>query len=1538
MKDLSGQKTKGYELIEQIAAGGQGAVYRAKQTSVDREVAIKVILPELANEPEFIRRFEAEAHFVARLEHPHIVPLHDYWREPGGAYLVMRWLPEGSLRNQIENGGLDINQISKFLRQVGSALSEAHHQGVVHRDIKPENIMLDAGGNFYLSDFGIAKDISDGKAVGLTGTGIIGTLPYLSPEQAKSEKVSPQSDIYNLGVLLYELLAGEHPFAGEDPIAIIMHHISDPLPSLKDKRPELPKNLDTVIRKATAKSAKKRYKTAEELSSAYLNSMRGKLDEDQLINLPAIPEKINPYKGLRAFQEADGDDFFGRETLIKQLVTELKPSAKNSRFLALVGPSGSGKSSVVKAGLLPQIRKGALPGSEKWFISDMQPGSHPLDELEIALLSVSSGKIANVREQLERDERGLVRMAQLVLPKDDTELFLVIDQFEELFTLVENQADQKHFLDLLISANTDKRSRVRMLITLRADFYDKPLMFPGFSEMMRDRTSVIIPLSADELSRAIVEPAKRADVEIESDLVAEIVSDVVEQPGALPLLQYALTELFEISENEIIKRQAYQAIGGVLGALGNRAQDIQDNLSEEGQAISRQVFLRLVALGEGTGDTRRRAFRNELEGLDLNAAQLDDVINAFGDARLLTFDRDPLSRAPTVEVAHEALLREWPHLRDWLDASRADVNIQRRIAVASNEWRSAKKDVSFLLRGSRLDQFELWQKDTDIALSKAEREFLDASLEAKAIRDEEETEREAREAALEKRSGTILRVLVGVFAVAAVGALLLSNFAFGQQAIAEENGALAATSAAEAQSEADLRATQQALAEQQANLAISRELSQSAFLNLEKDPELSMLLALQALDVEHTIEAENVLHQAVQSSRVRQTFMGHKDAIWNIEYSPDGSRLAARDNEDIIKIWDVATGEILVQIQTPENIEEMIVFSPDGSRLAGGNETGEVVIWDTSDGSELLTLQADAGTIRMIDFSPDGAYLVTASDYAARLVVWDAVTGEEVVQLENTSAEDGADHIFTHRMGFTPDGKHLAYMKDANGGEVNNLLFFETETWQKVATINNVPLGPIAFNPVDNVIATISAIPIGNNIGEGVVGFHRYDLSVQESTYDPFIVAKVGTSRIVVMKFSADGSHFLSVTSIEEPTFWKVTPNELELAFMLSGHYTTVYALDVSPDGQHAATGSRDGVIRIWDISQKGAAESLSFLIDEGLLVSRKVLYTPDGSRFITSGGAEAAKVWDAATGQMLMELSGHQGYLKSLAISPEGTQAATAGDDAIGRIYDLNNGEVIVNLTGHEEIASQDGTLHGIYSIQYSPDGSLIATAGIDGTARLWDSASGEEIFMWQVMPDSRRVFAAVFSPDGSELAVGTESHNSEDGKGVVKIYDLETYEEVHVITGEEISGFIVFNGLTYSPDGTLLAIAGELPASLTMWDTESREVKYRLGGITNFAVLAAVFSPDGNWLYVPTPEGVSVYDVETGMEVIALPSNGGIIHGASISPDGTKFVTLDISGLLKVQVLELDAIVDIARTRLTRALTSEECVTYLHMDECPR
>ncbi len=1487
MSDLAGKTIKGYNFYDRIATGGFGEIYRAFQSSVGREVAIKVILPHRANQPEFIRRFEAEAQIVARLEHPHIVPLYDYWREPDRAYIVMRWLPKGSLREELKDGPLAIIQVAQILVQLASALSVAHQQGVIHRDIKPENILLDGEGNYFLTDFGIAKDLADEINVSASGT-LTGTPAYLSPEQATSKPVAAQSDIYSLGVVLYEMITGKHPFPDSDPISQILHHVSDPLPSLLDTLEDLPKQLDKVIQKATAKPADKRFKDGKELVQAFYHAVRGELDEGDFVFHAPDRKFVNPYKGLRAFQEGDSENFFGREALTKELIRELKSKGKFSRFLALVGPSGSGKSSAMKAGLIPEIRMGALAGSENWFIADMQPGSNPLDELEVELFSLASDSSINIREQLERDERGLVRAAQLILPKGEAELLLVIDQFEEVFSLVEDKGARKQFLNLLYKAVTDKRSRVRILITIRADFYDRPLSIPGLGEFMRGRTSVILPLSAEEISLAIREPAKRAGVTIENNIVTKIVSDVVDQPGMLPLLQYALTELFDNHLEGAVSLKSYNSIGGVLGALGKRAEDIFLSLDEVDQKISRQIFLRLVTLGEGNEDTRRRVLRQELEGLSENNDALEAVLKEFGNARLLTFDRDPLSRQATVEVAHEALIREWARLKKWLEVSRDDVKIQRSLAAAANEWKISKEDASFLVRGVRLSQFEVWGEESDLALTHEESNFLTASKLERDRKEAEEATRLEHEKALERRSKNVLRILVGVFAIATAVALFLSNFAFNQQAAAEQNADLAATAVVGAEEE-------RRIAEEERNLAVSREVAASSISNLEVDPELSILLALQALDFSHTLEAESALHSAIGAARIEMTLTIEAENE-SITYSPDGTLLASGGPDNSAILWDAVTGERLRDFKGHSNGVGHIVFSPDGTQLATASFDGTAKIWDVASGEEILSFVGHSDEIWDLVFSPDGKRLVTASiDNTAKM--WDASTGEILFTYSEHS-----DYI--NRIDYSPDGEFVATASNDGSAKI-----WRADSGETVYTFGN-----------NDFVASVEFSPDGSQMATG----GREIIIIWDVATGKELRRIKATGIVFDLAFSPDGNHIAGATHDALGAVWDVESGNL--LYLLRGHTSFLLDVEFSPDGAHIATTGYDGTARIWTTSLFGLGEHLAI---SGYPLSA-VSYSSDGAKLLSNSIDGSGIVFDALTGQSLVAITSQPEGLNSLVFSPDGLLLASAGRDNTARIWDASSGQELFTLIGHQEAPPVGGFFPGVLDVAFHPDSVRLASGGADGQVIIWDATTGESLM--KIRSHEIGITNVEFSHDGTRIL---SSSDEPEASGVgpntsAKIWDSNSGELLQTVSVDRRIW-----GLAFSPDDSRFVTAGG-GGFIFVWDSATGEQLLSLVGHSS-TVSGLAYNSQGTQIASSSSDStMKIWDALSGKLLLNLsPVNSRRID---FSPDGEILVAASgQDNVIRSYILNLERLIALAQTRVTRSLTDEECGRYLHLDFCP-
>lgn len=1483
MDDFSGQELRGYRLREMIGAGGFGSVYRAYQSIVNREVAIKVIQPQFANHPEFVRRFEVEAQLIARLEHPHIVPLYDYWREPRSAYLVMRWLRGGNLGDMTLGDSVDLSLLVALIEQIASALAIAHRNDVVHQDIKPANILLDEDRNAYLTDFGIARDLrnqEDGAKANTKQS--FGSPPYMSPEAILREPITPQSDIYSLGIVLYELLTGRLPFFDEDINVVLHQHVHEPLPPVKFNPPHLMGRLNMIIRRATAKIPEARYQSVLDLavdfrqladteSGVSSRSPRvqepgqsfetgkvelGTMDVSALgtMEVSGPLEPANPYKGLRAFEEADAADFFGREPLVEQLLRRLAEPGDMARFLAVVGPSGSGKSSVINAGLVPALRAGEISGPGPWFIAKMVPGAQPFIELEQALLRVALNEVPGLMEHLRTDTRGLCRAMGQILPADDTVMLLVIDQFEEIFTLVEDEAERTHFLKNLFNAVMEPDGRLRLVVALRADFYDRPLLYSGFGDLIRERTEVVLPLSSNELARAVTSPAERVGLQVEKDLLAAIVTDLDEQPGALPLLQYALTELFEQRDGDALSLQGYRESGGVSGALARRAEELYETLDEEHRRATRQLFLRLIALGDGVEDTRRRVRWDALISIAQSDREtMQSVIDRFAKYRLLTLDRDPQTREPTVEVAHEALIRTWERLRGWLAESREDLLAHRRLAAATAEWVNAGRDPSFLATGARLAQFEPLA-GASVSLNEDELAYVQASV------------------ARRQRQRNRVRLVVAVLAGFSIMVTALAIFAIDRQnrAIIERDRA-----------------------DRQASVSRSRELAMTALTNLDR-VDLALLLSLEALDAADTFEAKNSLLTALQAQSYLDRFLhGHTDHVRTVVFSPDGRLCAAGSRDNMVIVWDVETGRVVETLTGHAGWVNRVAFGPEGRLLASGSEDGTVRLWNISRETEARVLEGHTGAVWGIAFSPDGRLLASSGADSA-ILLWDVETGEPA-----------AEPIFGHgdlvyAVAFSPDGAVLA-----SGGADGSVRLWDVSTGEPLGGpllghtnwVLDVAFGPsglLASGGADGGVIFWN-IETGQPIGEPLSGHRGWVRSVA-----------FGLDGRLLVSGGADGSVIL----------WSVA-NVQAIGQLVAVNDGAVWDVAVHPERALVASGGTDRAVGLWDLSKIGI---LSRILAEQEVSISDVAFSPDGRALAAadselSGRDSTVHLWDVETGEELRSLSGHGGAVSDIAFSPDGGRLASGTADGAVLLWDM---------VGEDDILFQHGK-DSVLSVTFSPDGEKLASGGVGGDVILWDltvqDPAGEQLGRHE-----GGVHGLAFSPDSKLLASGGQD-------AVVTLWELGTD------TARRLEGHTgTVWDVAFSPDGRLLA-SGDRDAVIIIWDVETGQLVTRLSGHTDW-VNGLAFSPNGEMLASAGSDGVvMLWDVKT-WRIIGEPlrAHDGWVNSVVFSPDGEILVSGGQDGMVVLWQVSLDVWQRRACEVANRSLRPDEQIQYgLDGQTCP-
>ncbi|MBT8193762.1 MAG: BMP family ABC transporter substrate-binding protein [Acidimicrobiia bacterium] len=518
-----------------------------------------------------------------------------------------------------------------------------------------------------------------------------------------------------------------------------------------------------------------RHRLGDELGvepSPHLQQLEDRIliQDPSLGQQPPSPGSRNPYKGLRPFGEDDAADFFGRTALLAQLTSRLRDG---SRFLSLVGPSGSGKSSAVRAGLIPALRENEVPGASEWAIAVMTPGSQPIAE---AVAALRAAVPPDVDVPPGSDPRSLTAAIQ-TCRASGVDLLLVVDQFEELFTLVDNELTRQTFLDILSESLAAPGASLRLVITLRGDFYDRPLLYEGFGPPFAESVVSVMPLTPSELGEAAAGPAQRSGVAAEPQLIAALVADVAGRSGALPLFQYTLTDLFDRRSSTTLTLEDYQGLGGLEGALVGRAEAAFATLTPSQQTGIRQVMLRMVRIGPEAEAARRQVPVRELSLLPIDGADLHSSLNTFGALRLLSFDRSP-DGTPTVEIAHEALLDTWGRFRHWIDDNRADLRKQASLAAAVSAWSEAGHDADYLPAGAQLAELELWVAATDLGLTEPEHRYLEEARRRRLRQQEEAATAAAHTRRLTRRArlGLIgLAILIVAGLAGGLAALILSG-------------------------------------------------------------------------------------------------------------------------------------------------------------------------------------------------------------------------------------------------------------------------------------------------------------------------------------------------------------------------------------------------------------------------------------------------------------------------------------------------------------------------------------------------------------------------------------------------------------------------------------------------------------------------------------------------------------------------------------------------------------------------------------------
>jgi len=1109
-----------------------------------------------------------------------------------------------------------------------------------------------------------------------------------------------------------------------------------------------------------------------------------------------------PYLGLASYGVADAGLYFGREALTRELVGQLTVS----RFLAVFGSSGSGKSSLLRAGLMATVADG---GAGSWTAALLTPGARPLTALAAAVAPLAGLAAGELRADLLADPGHLHAAVQLALAGQPAgaELILVIDQFEEVFSA---GSERDGFVDALLAAVGAPDARTRVVVAVRADFYGECARWPRLVTTLRNSQLLVGPMSSGELHDAIVEPAARIGVHVERALVATVIADADREPGALPLASHALLETWRGSPPGRLTLAAYQAAGGVSGAIATTAEAVYADCDDDQQQMLRRVFLRLIALGDGGPDTRRRVASADLAA-GSEPGRATALVERLARARLVTVDEDG------VQIAHEALIRSWPRLTEWLAEGRAGLRIQRGLAESASAWAGYGRDPAALYRGAPLAAALSWAGEDGgrTGLTAQEQEFLDASSAA-----------EAAERVAAVRTSRRLRALVGMLL-----ALLLAVSGAAGVAVWQRQTALTAERA-----------------------AMSGQLAAQSLAFENADPDAASLAALAAWHAMPTVTAGSALLSTMGCCASPQaTMLGEQGNIDGLAFSPDGRLLASGGDDDKLHLWDTATGTPLAALTGHTAPVNAIAFSPAGQLVATGSADDTIRIWRVATRRTIETLTGDTDAIEDLAFAPgpSGQILASASrDGTVR--IWNLSTGHADAVLPFRGS-------FMRSVAFSPDGKTLA----TGGSDMKVTLW-------NIADLSRPELAQTLTGATKTIIS-LAYSPGGKTIAATETNGGAMMWSTAGGTGVPL---RGGTHTSTGLAFSSDGSMLFSGASYDHLLLWdSATGRQLPtggeatlgdvtvLAFSpatdsiavgglggalriwrspvprFTGHTSGVAGVTITPDGTTVASVGSDRTLRTWN--RAGQLRVTVRLPKPATTVA----ISPDG-RFVVTGGHDNAVTvrslpdltlvtsFPAGTSVSDVAFAARSGTLVAASAGTKilmwdiGTRQPRASFSAgtrVNRIAFSPDGRALAAVTNAGTVLKWTiGTTHRIVghatvsgpldAVSFSPDGRVVATAGSDGEITLWSAARLKPL---AVLPGPlAKIQSLAFSHDDKTLAAA-------ESNGTITLWRTSDDSQLATLT----DGHQQVNSLAFTPDGTSL-ISGANSGRIISWTLDPATV----------------------------------------------------------------------------------------------------------------
>jgi WD40 repeat protein len=1221
-----------------------------------------------------------------------------------------------------------------------------------------------------------------------------------------------------------------------------------------------------------------------------------------------------PYRGLASFEQEDASVFFGRAEITERLAALATGVAAVP--LMVVGPSGSGKSSLLRAGLIPRLLAGPVTGSQNGAgagpgeagrpLALFTPGVSPLAELaeQLSLLAAAgpgtdagpgtaagpgteagpgtdagpgtaAGPSAQTAGDIEAALRDDPASAARLIPRGMARgPFVVVDQFEEIFTGCRDEEQRQAFIKALCALS----GRVVVVLALRADFYDRALRYPELAAALQERQVVLGPMSQAQVRSAIVEPARLARLDVEDGLVEVLLRELAPrtanggepgaayEAGALPLLSHALLATWKHSRGGKLTVADYQATGGIRDAIARTAEEVYTGLTDNQKDMTRELFLRLVHVADDAPETRSAAAFSDLPRQQ-DAAPASDLLGRFVDARLITMD------ANTAQITHDALLTAWPRLRAWIDTDHENLRIRRRVNESARAWAEAGRDSAALLRGSQLAVARDWAAGQGQRgnLSRLAREFVRASVAQQDIGRQAERSRTRR-----------LHHLVAALTALVLVTISLAGYAFQQRQAADS----ARDSAAAARDNAD-----------------SREVAIEAAQVRGQSVSLAAQLSLAAYRIAGTSVARSSLLES-SGTPAAARLADSAGPLQSVSLSPDRTVLAVAAADGTLRLWDVARTGRPAAIGSPLVPKTgsplyAVAFSPDGRILAAAGRAKVVSLWNVSNPGKPvhlgIPLTGPKNTVYSLAFSPDGRLLAAGSaDDTVRL--WSMAAPGRPRPLATLTGFAG----YVESVAFSPDSRTLA------AGSADKTV----RLWDVFDPAHTVRLGRPLRGPAA-LVSSVAFSPDGRLLAAGSEDDKVWLWNVARPRRavlaEPPLTG--ATSWVNTVAFSPDGTSVAAGSSDDDVLVWNLATRALTATLP---HPQPVTSLAWAGDG-HLISGDADGLARIWTLPSPvllagGAVNSVAFSPDGGMLavgaadlelwnpVTRQRLAAgqvpvpgPAASRFVNAvafarGGRLVAtgygdglmQLWRPAVGLIPLgkpvraSAANRAGrdFVESVAFSPAGTTLATGGDDGTVRLWSVSN-PARPRLLATENDAGQNY----VFCVAFSPDGRTLAAASSDGLTRLWDiSNPARPALLGTLAGPASYAYSAAFSPDGRTLAVGSADKT-------VRLWDVSDPARPRLL-GKPLTGPAGYDySVAFSPDSKTLA-AGVTDGTAWLWNVADPARPSLLATLTGPArqVFSVAFGRGGRTLAAGSADGtVRLWDTRPQAAAAAVCAASG-------------------------------------------------------------